>query len=163
MSISAPPRRPILGPGLPDDPSGGSEWEGGGRDWTHLTRVGGDIEAHLLMGRLEGSGVECNSVKDRALSPSWVHGGGNPWTPVNIMVRRFQLDDARIVLAEVALEAPSAQRPPPTQVVPRWRPLLLWWTLALGLGLLMSALSWAQTADSAEQCRRDPSCTSADR
>jgi hypothetical protein len=124
-----------------------------------LTRANNDIEAHLLMGRLTQAGIECNSVKERGASASWVHGGSDPWAPVAIMVRGHQLDDARIVLAEVAMEAPPAD--PSGHHVPgdrSWKGPLLWWVLALGLGVLLSALSYAGTAAEVERCRRDPVC-----
>ena len=77
---------------------------GGGSDWVILMRAANDIDAHLLCGRLKHAGVEYRGVKDRYAPGAWLIGGSNPWAPVVVYVKRFQLEDARIVLAEIAYE-----------------------------------------------------------
>ena len=159
MNAIAPPRPPIIGIGRPDGPLDGDVGNrGGGRGWVTLTRAPNDIEAHLLMGRLFEAGVETSGVKERNTSPSWAYGGSNPWAPVLVMVRRYQLDEARMVLAEVAYDAPAARHIEPPDPVQHRRRALVWWALAVSLGLLFTALSYVQTAKDAERCRNDPAC-----
>ncbi|MDQ3645692.1 MAG: DUF2007 domain-containing protein [Actinomycetota bacterium] len=120
---------------------------GGGSGWVELIKAKHDIDAHLLAGRLMEAGVEVSTFKDRS-SPSWLYGGANPWAPVTILVRRFQLDDARLVLAEISFEAPAAEQAP---VEERSIPYI-WWALALGLGVLLTATGLAQTQRAIEVC-----------
>lgn len=93
------PRR-VAGGGPPGAPAGGDG--GGGSGWTRLAVASNDIEAHLLEGCLLEAGIETRTVKDRTAPGAWLMGGSNPWAPVEVHVRRFQLDDARLVLLEVA-------------------------------------------------------------
>lgn len=117
-----------------------TESEGGGSGWVELTRARDDIDAHLLEGRLNEAGIETRAIKDRLAPGAWLHGGSNPWAPVTILVRRFQLEDAQLVMAEISLAAPEARVPsaPASPGLP-----LKWWLLAAALALvalLMSAL-----------------------
>ncbi len=122
----------------------------GGSDWTELMQAAGDIEAHLVSGRLEESGIETRRVKDRS-GPAWLHGGSNPWAPVTIYVRKTQYEDARIALAEVALEAAPARREP-VVMTSRSARRLLWWAAALLLGLLFTGLGLHATAEALAAC-----------
>jgi hypothetical protein len=122
--------------------------EGGGdSEWTQLTRARNDIDAHLLVGRLQEGGVETRTVKDRHAPGAWIYAGSNPWAPVAVFVRRFQLDEARLILMEISLEETDRQRalatdrPPPRGI--RASPLL-WWATALVLGAIFTALAIAQ-------------------
>ncbi len=119
---------------------------GGDSAWTQLTTARNDIDAHLLVGRLEEGGVETRMMKDRRALGAWIYAGSNPWAPVTILVRRFQLDDARLILMDISLDAPDSQMP----YVPR-KPgglhanaPVLWWVTALVLGLLFTALAMGQ-------------------
>jgi hypothetical protein len=136
------------------------ENSGGGWGWVELIRARDDIDAHLLGGRLAHAGIETRWVKDRFAPGAWAYGGSNPWAPVVIMVRRIQLEDARIVLAEISLEAPTRQQQPR----PATRPRLptLWWLTALGLGALLSLIALAQVAESMPVCRVLPFCSEAE-
>jgi hypothetical protein len=96
--VLAPPRRL-------DDLNGG-----GGSGWVPLYKAANDIDAHLLIGRLHGMGIETRTLVDRGAPGAWLYGGLNPWAPVTVYVRGFQLEDARLVLAEVAWAAPAAGR-----------------------------------------------------
>lgn len=137
MAVVAPGRPSSTRPGAPDDFR-----SGGGSGWVPLVKASDDIDAHLLTGRLTDGGIETATVKERGRPGSWTCGGSDPWAPVTIFVRKFQLEEARLVLAEVAYDAPAVD---PADIrgggEVRWP---LWWGLALTLGLAFSALGLAQ-------------------
>jgi hypothetical protein len=136
----------------PADPFTGG---GGGSGWTKLVQAPNDIEAHLVTGRLNEVGIETQTLKDRS-GPVWLYNGSNPWAPVTVLVRRFKLEDAQLVLAEVAFSAPSAER----EAVPRggvWGPVV-WWSAAIALGVLFTALGWVQANNTMETCSRPSGC-----
>lgn len=144
-------RPPLQGIGLPPPVrDAGDESGGGGSGWVRLLTAPNDIEAHLLAGRLVEAAVEVQVVKDRSAPGAWLFGGSNPWAPVTILVRRLQLTDARMVLAEISFEAPSAHVA--HAGIGRWRTPVVWWALALGLGTLMTGVALARTAVSPERC-----------
>ena len=91
-------------------PGGREDDDGGDSSWIRLTSAANDIDAHLVGGRLEAAGVQCRFVKETRDLAAWLYGGSNPWAPVNVMVRRFDLEPARRVLAEIALEDATAAR-----------------------------------------------------
>ena len=128
---------------LADEPYGG-----GGRDWVRLHRADNDIDAALLVGKLSDAAIETRTLKDRGAPGAWLYGGSNPWAPVEIFVRRFQLNDARIVLAEVSLNLDSrpAGEAPPAASEHRWRIPAIWWATAVTLGIALTALTIAQVA-----------------
>jgi Putative prokaryotic signal transducing protein len=112
---------------------------GGGSGWVELASARDDIDAHLLEGRLHEAGIETRAIKDRRAPGAWLYGGSNPWAPVTIFVRRFQLENARLVLAEISFMAPNPgvdRRPPPR--------IAMKWVLALGLGALLTLAVLAQ-------------------
>jgi hypothetical protein len=122
---------------------------GGDSGWVELLRAPDDIEAHLIGGRLETAGIEVSMLKDRS-GPAWLFGGSNPWAPVTLLVRKLQLDDARIVLAEVAFEAPAI---PVAAARPRgWRGPVAFWAAAIALGTLFTGLALARTEDALRNC-----------
>ena len=135
------------------------EGGGGGWGWVELIRAGNDIEAHLLAGRLAQGGIETRWIKDRGAPGAWAYGGSNPWAPVAIMVRKIQLEDARIVLAEISLDAPPGPLPTNTQAPPRLG--RLWWATAVALGALLSTLAVLQIAESSHHCHL-PFCSSSE-
>lgn len=135
-------------------PPPASVWKGGGGSgWVELIRARGDIDAHLLVGRLLEAGVETRTVTDRSAPWTWMHAGSNPWAPVSILVRKLQLEDARLVLAEISFELPAAV-PSVEAPQPRWKGPLLWWSAALALGAVFTAIGLIQAASSIEQCAR---------
>jgi Putative prokaryotic signal transducing protein len=125
---------------------------GGGSGWTELTRAANDIDAHLLVGRLTEAGIESTTMKDRSAPGAWLYGGSNPWAPVVIMVRRVQLDDARIVMAEIAFDLPARERRVEMEEARNWRRPLMWWAAALALGALLTGISLMRTADAFQRC-----------
>ena len=126
---------------------------GGGARWVELTKAHDDIDAHLLVGRLTEAGIETRTVKDRSAPGAWLLGGSNPWAPVGVLVRNFELDSARLVLAEVAFEAPAIEPERPPSPSARRRSARLWWVTAVALGITFGALIVAQAARAIPGCQ----------
>jgi hypothetical protein len=137
-------------------PTVGDEPNGGGRDWVELFRAANDIEAALLIGKLADRAIETRTVKDRSQPNSWLYGGSNPWAPVLVYVRRLQLIDARILLAEISLA--NDETPPRTDGRTRRRVPRVWWATALALGLALSALALLQIAEQERFCQLPVLC-----
>lgn len=144
-------RRPSGNVGSFPPPTDRDDSGGGGSNWVRLLTAANDIEAHLVSGRLSEAGVEARVVKDRSAPGAWLYGGSNPWAPVTIMVRQLQLTDARLVMAEVSFAGPSAARTarPGTD---GWRRPLVFWSFALGLGLLLTSVALARTGGAIDRC-----------
>lgn len=142
----------IAGSGGHPPEAGCEEGGGGGSGWVELIRAGNDIEAHLVAGRVTAAGVEVRVVKDRSAPGAWLYGGANPWAPATILVRRSQLTDARIALAEASFEAPAAEAAVRTTGARDWKTPVVWWSLALGLGALMTGVALARTAVALDRC-----------
>ena len=126
---------------------------GGGARWVELVKAADDIDAHLLIGRLQEALIETRTVKDRTAPGAWLYGGSNPWAPVVILVRSFELEQARIVLAEVAYESPAVEPTRVPQPVSRRRAALLWWATAVVLGVTFTALIAAQAIRATPGCQ----------
>ncbi|MFN2388404.1 MAG: DUF2007 domain-containing protein [Actinomycetota bacterium] len=141
VDLPPPPVRPARG--------------GGGSGWVELIVAKHEIDAHLLAGRLSEAGIEVRTLKDPS-SPAWLYGGSNPWAPVPILVRRVQLEDARIVLAEISYYDPAASEDAPAR---RGVSPYLWWGLALGLGVLLTATGLAQAQRSLDVCELPVLCS----
>ncbi|MDQ3940391.1 MAG: DUF2007 domain-containing protein [Actinomycetota bacterium] len=137
--LDAPP--PVID-GLTDD--------GGGSEWVHLIKARHDIDAHLLEGRLRAAGVEARKIKDRGDPGAWLYGGSNPWAPVNILVRKMQLEDARIVLAEISIAGPSVDEL--RRAAPYKPPTIAWWAIAIALGLGLTGVALARTSEATGRC-----------
>jgi hypothetical protein len=134
-------------PGIPE-----MDFGGGGSGWVELLVARDDIEAHLLMGRLSEAGVETRSVKDRS-APAWLFGGSNQWASVTVLVKKIQLEDARLVLAEISFAQPPAD--PEANEAPQspsFRRAVTWWALALALGIAFTGVALARTADTVRGC-----------
>ena len=145
-----------LGLPPPTTTSGG----GGGSRWVPLCTAAGDIEAHLLVGRLQQAAIETQCVRDRAAPGAWLYGGMNPWARVIVYVLSYQLDDARLALAEVAFSGPDAGRS--TAMTPRDLSLK-WWATAVLLGLVLSGLALAQLTGSGGACQLPVLCEGSER
>lgn len=152
------PRRSLEPPSSPPRSDGGPN--DGGRDWVELFKAANDIEAALLLGKLTDASIETHSIKDFNAPGTWVYGGSNPWAAVMIYVRRFQLVDAKIVLAEVSLE--SIDEPSVLDEATRRRIPRMWWATALALGVALSAIAVQQAADQARFCQLPILCEDTD-
>ncbi|MQA99057.1 MAG: hypothetical protein GEU78_01980 [Actinobacteria bacterium] len=112
---------------------------GGGSGWVELVTAKDDIDAHLVSGLLTSAGIDSMHVHD-VRSPVWLYGGADPYSPVRVMVQRLYVDDARIVLAEQALEAPAYRpRSPDPMPSPASRSAL-WLTTAITVGAILGGL-----------------------
>jgi hypothetical protein len=138
VRVSSPPPETVADPGV-----------GGDSEWVELIKARHDIDAHLLTGRLEEAGIETRSVVDRGAPGAWLYGGSNPWAPVAVMVRRFQLEDARIVLAEISFDGPSAAELAGRARERRASFPIVWWATALLLGAVFVVLILGQVARAA--------------
>lgn len=116
----------------------------GGSEWVVLIKARHDIDAHLLGGRLTEAGIESRTMKDVSAPGAWMFGGSNPWAPVSILVKKLDLDEARVVLAEISFEGPSADRlaARDDELHPAFP--VLWWITALLLGAALSVLALSQ-------------------
>jgi hypothetical protein len=112
-----------------------------------------DIDAALLSGRLAEAGVETCTIKERGAPGAWLLGASNAWAPVQIMVRRIQLEDARLVLAEISWDAPAASGEE-RSVRHSWRGPALWWVAAVALGIFFTALGLNQASRYLDSCTR---------
>jgi hypothetical protein len=149
--------RPPVGTGSLPPPGDPDEGGGGGPGWVPLLRAANDIEAHLLAGRLAEAGIEAQMVKDRSAPGAWLYGGANPWAPAIVMVRRLYFDEARIVLAEVFFSAEA--RPPRAASRERRKAAMIYWSLALGLGFLLTGVALARTTTTFSRCDLPLLCT----
>lgn len=117
-----------------------------------------DIDAHLLEGRLQEAGVEVQLVKDRGAPGAWLYGGSNPWAPVAILVRKLQLDEARLVLAEISFDGPSVDELAQKAVERRVSFPVVWWATAVVLGAVFVVLALGQIARSSMICQIPSLC-----
>ncbi|MFN2526583.1 MAG: DUF2007 domain-containing protein [Actinomycetota bacterium] len=132
------------------------DWDGGGSEWVVLGRAANDIEAHLMTGVLNEAGVETYMVKDRSTPGAWLHGGSDPWAPVTVYVRQLQYEDARIALAEVALEDEPAS--PTGERGSGLRRVVAWWVIAILLGLFFTFVGLSRTAEAIRACEFRSTC-----
>ena len=125
---------------------------GGGVRWVELATARNDIEAHLLTGRLAEASVETRTVKDRSAPGAWLYGGSNPWAPVVVLVKALQLEDARMVLAEISWTQPAVD-PGALPARPASRShMVVWWVAALALGVVFTSIALARTAEGSFSC-----------
>jgi hypothetical protein len=127
---------------LPPPPVDVETGGGGGGDWVALVRARNEIDAHLLVGRLEEASVATRTISDRRSPGAWLFGGAHPWAPVVVLVRRIQLEEARLVLARIFGDA--SELPPRDAAGLDAGAALRWWIAALALGLLLTATALGQ-------------------
>ncbi|MGH2717422.1 MAG: hypothetical protein ACRDJU_02430 [Actinomycetota bacterium] len=86
----------------PDRPHG----RGGGGDWALLTIAKTAWIAYVIQGRLTQEGIE--SVLDGAngFPGAWLHPFGDQTLPVRVLVHRWDLSAASLMLHEVDMPAP---------------------------------------------------------
>ena len=125
---------------------------GGGSPWVELLTARNDIEAHLLTGRLEEASIETRTVKDRSAPGAWLYGGSNPWAPVVVLVKARQLEDARLVLAEISWAQPAVDPDTAASDPGRRSHAIAWWVAALALGVVFTSIALARTAQGTFSC-----------
>ena len=157
--VTRPPG-PLSGSGNVDRPPTSDEGRGGGSGWVELTIARDDIDAHLLIGRLEEGGIETRTLKDRTMPGAWLYGGSNPWAPVAVLVRAFELEQARLVLAELAFASDAVEPKRPPSTAARRRGATVWWAAAIVLGLTFTALIVAQAFRLTPGCQLPLLCIS---
>ena len=118
--------------------------DGGGSGWVVLIKARHDIDAHLLTGRLAESGIETQTMKDIGAPGAWLYGGSNPWAPVSVLVRKHDLDDAKLVLAEISFAGPSADQLAAQAAERHDSFAVIWWVTAVLLGAALSVLVLGQ-------------------
>ena len=151
------PARPNGG----DPPALDADSGGGGTGWVQLARARNDIEAHLLSGRLNEAGVETSCLTDRNHPGAWLHGGSDPRAPVTIFVKKIQLEDARLVLAEISWAQPSVDPSPQFQPESNGRAFAVtWWVAAIVLGVLFTSIALARTGAVLHNCELPLVCGS---
>lgn len=116
----------------------------GDSGWAVLIKARHDIDAHLLAGRLTEAGIESRTMPDVGAPGAWMCGGSNPWAPVSVLVKKLDLDDAKVVLAEISYEGPTTDQLV-AQAVERQRSFpIVWWVTAVLLGVALSFLVLSQ-------------------
>ena len=83
-------------------------------------------------------------MKDISAPGAWLYGGSNPWAPVSVLVKRIDLDDARVVLAEISYEGPTADELAARAAERHDAFPVVWWITALLLGAAVSVLVLSQ-------------------
>ncbi|MGH2784598.1 MAG: hypothetical protein ACRDJ1_05020 [Actinomycetota bacterium] len=107
-------RTGVLDPAPPRASSGG----GGGGRWAWLLTASDAVEAEIVRGLLEASGVPV-ALDWRDPSPfAWMHLSGNLHRPVPVYVPAGLIDEARLQVMEMGLAAPDPIPSEPTAVAP---------------------------------------------
>ena len=115
-------------------------------------RARDDIDAHLLTGRLAESSIETRTVKDRSAPGAWLYGGSNPWAPVVILVKALQLDEARMVLAEISWAQPTMDPSASPETSSYKSHAVAWWALAIALGVAFTSIALVRMVDATQSC-----------
>lgn len=128
--------------------------DGGGGGWAWLLTARGIIEAELVRGMLEASGIVPVALDARDPSPSaWLFLSGNVNAPVRVFVPRSLLDDARLALLETGFGAPD-----PPEAGRQSRMPVEAWAIAIVLVALAIALFAVMTWRSTATCVIGVSC-----
>jgi len=131
-------RTGVLDPAPPQESPGG----GDGR-WAWLLTARDALEAEIVRGLLEGAGVPV-ALDWRDPSPfAWMHLSGNLFRPVPVYVPASLIDNARLQLLEMGLEAPDQDEggDEDTAAMPDWRSRHRF-ILGAVTGLTLIAVGW---------------------
>ena len=90
-----------LPPPGPDRPHG----RGGGSDWALLTVAKNALIAYVIQGRLTQEGIESLLDAANGFPGAWLHPFGDQTSPVRVLVRRWDLSAASLMLHEVDMPA----------------------------------------------------------
>jgi hypothetical protein len=128
-------RTGVLDPAPPQAAGG----DGGGGRWAWLITAVDAVEAEIIRGLLEATGVPV-ALDWRDPSPfAWMHLSGNLHRPVPVYVPASVVDAARLQLLELGLEAAEATDPEPP-VSPMMRERHRWiWQIVLALTVIGAA------------------------
>jgi hypothetical protein len=135
-------RTGVLEPTPPREDLGG----GGGR-WTWLLTARDALEAEIVRGLLEGSGVPV-ALDWRDPSPfAWMHLSGNLFRPVPVYVPAGLIDSARLYLLELGLDDAEAETEMAGDERSSTTPLRSWRdrhriVLAAATGLTLVGVAW---------------------
>lgn len=135
LAEMSPSRTGVLDPAPPR-----ANWGGGGGGWAWLLTATDAVEAEIVRGLLEATGVPV-ALDWRDPSPfAWMHLSGNLHRPVPVYVPSSMVDGARLQLMEMglAVDEPAEPEQPATPVM-RERHRVLW--LAV-LALTVIAAAW---------------------
>ena len=129
-------RTGVLDPAPPEAAWGG----GGGGGWAWLLTASDAVEAEIVRGLLEATGVPV-ALDWRDPSPfAWMHLSGNLHRPVPVYVPASMVDAARLQLMEMGLALEDDPNPAPaTSMVLRERHRFLWQVV---LALTVIAVAW---------------------
>ncbi len=125
----------VLDPAPPRARWGG----GGGGGWAWLLTASDALEAEIVRGFLEATGVPV-ALDWRDPSPfAWMHLSGNLHRPVPVYVPTGMVDTARLELMEMGLALEEDSAPLPAVMVMRERHRFLWQVV---LALTVIAVAW---------------------
>jgi len=128
-------RSEVIDPAPPTIDHGG----GGGGGWAWLVTTNGRIEAELVRGLLEATGVVPVWLDTRDPSPSaWLFPFGDPNAPVKVYVPASMLQAARLAMLEAGF-APSEHSEPEREKVAPHTP----WGLILVACVMLAIFIWA--------------------
>lgn len=114
---------------------------GGGGGWRWLLTAQGIIEAELIKGLLEQSGVLPVALDAHDPGPgAWMFPAGNVNALVRVYVQASQLEAARLVLLETGLDMPALPRSDVSQAWPIARVLWTALTLLVLVGVVLFQL-----------------------
>jgi hypothetical protein len=127
-------RTGILDPAPPGTTPGG-----GGGGWAWLLTANDAVEAEIVRGLLEATGVPV-ALDWRDPSPfAWMHLSGNLHRPVPVYVPASMIDEARLQLMEMGLAVDDAPPIAPSKPVMRERHRVIW---QIVLALTIIAVAW---------------------
>src|SRR5688572_6976663 len=96
-----------------DAPPTDADSGGGGGGWAWLLTARGIIEAELVRGALETSGIVPVVLDTKDPSPgAWMYMSGNVLAPVRVLVPSSLLEPARLALLEIGLDVESTPAQP---------------------------------------------------